>query len=167
MHATIQKILLPQLIILITLITSPHTATAIDQKAWQLSCKKQKACKIYGYIVSDKKVIVSSISLMHLKVKGQKKRKLVGIVMLPLGLHIPSGVRLSFDNKVKVKANLVECKLKGCRALFTAEKIIIEQMKKGKTVHITIVDSKTRKGLKLQYGLKGFSKIYKEFLAKT
>ena len=155
------------LFILTVLCFMPQPANAINQTGWKLTCDNKNICKIYDTIISDKKVVVSSFSLVKLKIKGQKKKKLVGVVMLPLGLHIPSGIKISFDKKVRVKANLVECKLKGCRALFTAEKVIIDQMKKGQKIFITIVDSRSRKALQLQYGLKGFTKKYKEFLAKT
>lgn len=153
----------------IIIITTPVTglANAINQKAWNLVCNKEKkACRVYGHIMADNKIIVSSFSILKLKIKNKKEPKLVGSVILPLGLHIPSGIKIRFDNKVTVKANLIECKTKGCRALFTAEQKIIDQMQKGKTVYITIVDSRSRKKLRLQYSLKGFTKIYKQFVAK-
>lgn len=142
-------------------------AIGIDQKAWNLICDKNSACRVFGYIQSDDEAVVSSFSLMYLKGNRNRKSKLVGMVMLPLGLHIPSGVNINFDKKVSVKANLVECRVKGCRAIFTAEKVIVDQMKRGNNMFITIIDSKSRKGLRLQYSLVGFTKTYNEFLTRV
>ena len=82
---------------------------------------------------------------------------------MPLGLHIPSGVIVNIDGKLKVKANLMECKAKGCRAIFAVTPKMLKLMQSGSKVSITIRDSNTRKGILLTYSLTDFAKAYKKF----
>lgn len=136
------------------------------KKSWVLLCKKDKtACRVYSHIKTDKKIIVSSFSLSKANIKGQAKKQTVGIIMMPLGMHIPSGAIVKIDDKLAFKANLIECKNKGCRALFAAKDKIINHMKAGKKVSIIIVDSSSRKHLALSYSLKGFTSVYNQLIA--
>jgi len=136
----------------------------IDQKAWHIDCQKNRSCRIQSHIHSKENIIVSSFSLLTIKTKKKDETKLIGIITLPLGIHIPSGITVNFDNKISVKANLLDCEMVGCRAIFTVEEIILDQMKKGDSIRVRMVDSQSRKGLVFQYSLYGFAFVYENFL---
>ncbi len=77
-------------------------------------------------------VIASSFSIVKRQIANMKEPQTIGIIVLPLSLHLPSGVKVFFDGKHGMNANLIECKLKGCRALFQAPKKVIALMKTDK-----------------------------------
>lgn len=142
---------------------SKKTAT---KKAWALICNKNKKnCRLYAHVKTDQNVIASSLSLIKIKVKGIKSEQTVAVIMLPLGLHIPSGVTVMIDKKITLKANLVECKAAGCRAVFNVKHNVLAHMLTGKKINVVIVDSQSRKKLRLAYSLKDFDKTYKAFAA--
>ena len=137
-----------------------------EKKAWALICNKNKKnCRLYAHIKTDQNVVASSLSLMNLKVKGMNSEQTVAIIMLPLGLHIPSGVTVQIDKSLNFKANLIECKSAGCRAIFNVKHNVLAHMLTGKKINVVIVDSQSRKQLRLAYSLKDFDKTYKAFAA--
>ncbi len=139
-------------------------AAEIKSKSnWSLLCNKNKNCRVYANIKSDKNIIASSVSLIKAKVSNKTEKQIVGVIHVPLGLHIPSGVKVTVDNKISFKANLIECKNKGCRALFATSEKLLGVLNAGEKLTILIVDSKTRKTLKLSYSLQGFPKVYQKF----
>lgn len=158
--------LILSLIIPATPVHSKEETKAKPQKSWQLICPKKKPpCHLYAFIKTDNNVIASSVSLLNLKVRGIKNKQTIAIVMLPLGLHIPSGVTIKIDEQITFTANLIECKTKGCRAMFPVSDKVLNHMIIGDKIKVVIVDSKSRKPLTLRYSLKGFGKSYKAFLA--
>lgn len=137
-----------------------------NKKAWALLCdKKKKNCRLYAHIKTDQNVVASSLSIAQLKLKGIKSEQTVAFIMLPLGLHIPSGVTVQIDKSISLKANLIECKASGCRAIFNVQNKVLAHMLTGQKINILIVDSKSRKKLRLSYSLKDFDKTYKAFVA--
>lgn len=134
---------------------------ASTKNAWLLLCQKDNQnCKAYAHIKTDNNVIASTLTLQKITFKKGQAPKTVAIIMLPLGLHIPSGIKVSIDKKISFNANLIECKTKGCRAAFDANEKILTHLKNGEKFYIRLVDSTSRKSLQLTYSLKGFSKTY-------
>ncbi len=167
------KLCIASLIIIAATAAAPMRAAAKDpaektaaKKAWALICAKDKTnCRLYAQIKTDQNIVASSVSLVKMKVKGIKEAQTVAFIMLPLGLHIPSGVTVQVDKKITIKANLIECKAAGCRAIFNVSKNVLNHMLDGKKVNVVIVDSKSRKQLRLGYSLAGFDQTYKAFAA--
>lgn len=143
-------------------INSISSAKANSQApTWQLLCNKDKSdCKAYAQILFDNNTIASTLIFKNIQLEDQSIST-VAIIMLPLGFHIPSGIKITIDDKMTVSANLLECKIKGCRAVFPLDKNIIDALKVGHEVSIYLVDSNSRKSLELSYSLDGFSKTYK------
>lgn len=135
-------------------------------EAWSLLCDKSNTnCKAYTYIKTDKNIIASTLVIRNIKIQNSSKNSLIGILMLPLGFHVPSGIKIQVDDSLSFNAKLLECKRKGCRAIFNANAKILKKLKSGKTINIMLVDSNSRKSLILTYSLKGFSKVYKTLAA--
>lgn len=145
----------------------PQKAAIISKDAWTIICPKKKGpCSLYAHIKTDKNIIVSSITILKMKVKDLKSPKIIAIAMLPLGLHIPSGVTIKIDESISFKANLLDCKKAGCRAVFPVSDKIFNHMIIGDKIKVIILDSTSRKSLSLNYTLNNFGKSYKAFLAK-
>lgn len=144
-------------------LTKSARAEISPKTGWVVQCSKQKKCRVYSQILAKNKIVASSFSIIKTSISNIKEPTTIGIVILPLGLHLPSGVQIKVDDKLNLQAKLIECKLKGCRAIFQASPKIIDQLKKGKNIYIQIRDSKTRKNIILTYYLKGFSKAYEAF----
>lgn len=142
-----------------------NTNPAAGKIAWELICKKAGAdCYMASYIRTNKNKVVSAISIQ--KIKNQKLNNSINIaiIQLPLGLHIPSGVILKIDDHISIKAKLIDCYNKGCRAMFTVSDKIKLAMQKGSLVSVFIVDSKSRNKLLLSYSLIGFTKTWQSML---
>ena len=90
-----------------------------------------------------------------------------GILTLPLGLHIPSGVKVSIDDKLTYQPKLIDCGLEFCRAIFSVSHQILDAYKKGWLANVVIVDSKTQKKLLIKYGLSGFTQAFNQFKTKA
>lgn len=141
-----------------------HTKAEIKSKAgWNIVCDKQKQCRLYSEILAKNKRVASSYSIIERYVDNLNGPQTVSIILMPLGLHIPSGVIVNIDQKIKIKANLIECKTIGCRAIFGITPKMIKLLQSGSKVTITIRDSNTRKGILLTYSLSNFAKAYKKF----
>ena len=141
-------------------------AEIISKSSWALLCDNKKQCQVYANIKTDKNIIASSFSLIKATVRNSKEKQIVGVILVPLGLHIPSGVKVTIDNSISFKANLVECKQRGCRALFATSSKLLNFLNKGKKISITIVDSNSRKPVILSYSLTDFTKIYSQFASQ-
>lgn len=134
---------------------------AKEPLAWKLVCNKSnKDCKAYAQIITDNNIVASSFTLQKITLSKNEPPRTVAVLMLPLGFHVPSGIKINVESKISFNAKLLECKSKGCRAVFEANDKIIDHFIKSKMITIKLVDSKTRKGLALTYSLAGFKKIY-------
>jgi invasion protein IalB len=76
------------------------------------------------------------------------------IAMVPLGIHIPSGVILVIDGK-QVPMTLLKCVQEGCQAVAPLTKAHTDLMKKAKLVAVGFVDEFTRKALSIGLGIDG------------
>ena len=154
------KLLIPAILFMLPLTSYGPKANAANQ-AWQLLCDQEKSnCRAFAQIIMGENTIASTMVLKNLKLEDNTKTT-VAIIMLPLGFHIPSGIEVTIDNKITFKANLLECKSKGCRAIFPLDENIISALKKGHEISFHLIDSDSRKSLELSYSLAGFSKTYR------
>ena len=91
--------------------------------------------------------------------KGPGNSFYLGAV-LPLGLHIPNGVILSFDKgrTADFKLRLLDCKQAGCRAVAPLSPSLEQRLRREIFVAVVIRDSESRKDIALNMPLIGFSK---------
>ncbi len=146
----------------------PGQNTAEGKTNWQLTCDTNKRlCHMISALKNKNARVISVFRLQ--KVNSRKLNGKITMAMLdiPLGLHIPSGVIIRVDKKVTIKATLVDCLKKGCRAVFNATSKVIDAMQKGSYATVHIVDSKSRKKLILNYSLVGFTKTWSSFQQRS
>lgn len=131
---------------------------------WQLNCPKGgKTCQMISYLRTDKRKIIAALSLRNVKNK-QRVEKIVGMVQIPLGFHVPTGIHINIDKKIRFKAKLIDCHANGCRAIFTANPRVLSALATGKYAHITLRDSISRKQLSINFSLFGFERIWLSLL---
>ncbi len=147
----------------------PHPAAA-----WKTACD-DKRCQLYQQIVrpSDNK-LMSQLFFQKIPDKNESREQrfknvvrpnsVYGVLLLPLGLHIPSGVKVAVDDRLSFSADLVHCKpAEGCRATFVAQVATIDFMKRGGKFVVEIVDSDSGKRINLTFPLIGFTAAFKDF----
>lgn len=143
------------------LLLNPSGVTAEATSPWQIVCQPaKKRCEMAANLKTGKGSVISVISLSKFHRRTGGSSQLVANMQIPLGLHIPSGITIRIDDRVKAPAKLIECNRIGCRALLLVKDEILKAMQQGSIITITMVDAKSRKPLTLSYSLIGFSKIY-------
>lgn len=129
-----------------------------NNKPWRLLCETN-SCRMYSSAYASNGTVISSISL-----KNANESDLFGVLTLPHGLHIPSGVTVEIDEKVSLQPNLIDCSKSYCRAMFGVSSQIIAALIDGKELRVNIVDSGTHKLVSIIYSLEGFNHSYENFL---
>ncbi len=142
----------------------PKIDPASGKTAWQLVCKQeQKSCHMVSYLHSKKQKIISAVSLTNKMAKNGSEIT-VGLIQLPLGLHIPSGVKFRIDKNRATNAKLIDCLPKGCRAIISITPKLLTGLKEGNKAHIIIKDSKSHKVITMNYPLNGFTQAWSSML---
>ena len=86
-----------------------------------------------------------------------------GIMKLPLGIHIPSGVQIGIDDDALIEAKIVTCTSEGCEAVFNANETVVNFFKRGRQMSVALTNNSDRKKLAVNYSLMGFTKNWEEF----
>lgn len=150
------------ILVLTIFLTQPTTNSAADNPVWRIVClSEKKPCYVAANIKTGSGSVVSIFTIKKQKTKLRTIN--LASLQVPLGYHIPSGIKVIFNNNKIIQAKLIECNSKGCRAIFPLEAEHLAAMQKGDEVNILLTDTKTRKKLVLKYSLKGFSKTWANF----
>lgn len=147
------------------LLSSPSLTLAAEtpaapQNQWSVECS-QDLCQVYADIRLKNGALFNSVLFRKLGANVY-----AGVLKLPLGLHIPSGIQIGIDDDALFDAKLITCKADGCEAAFTATPAIVNFLKRGKTMSIVVTKSSDRKKLALNYSLIGFTKNWSEFVKR-
>jgi len=102
-------------------------------------------------------VLEGGARLLELTIgKAGTKGEYAAIAMLPLGIHIPSGVILVIDGK-QSPMTLLKCSHDGCQAVAPLGKANAGLLAKAKTILIGMVDEVTRKPVTITVSPDGLS----------
>lgn len=141
------------------------------EAAWKTLCVKS-VCEMFSEIRDAKKTVQSRIYIQNVLAaeggKDSKKSKNdtlpVMFLSVPLGISLPAGILVSIDGKDKFKPLLLDCAVKeGCRAAFDLTGQILESLKKGKSLSVSVVDSKKKREITFTYKLSKFAKAFADF----
>ncbi|AGM40556.1 hypothetical protein SPISAL_02295 [Spiribacter salinus M19-40] len=80
----------------------------------------------------------------------------IALFNLPLGMRLPPGVQLQVDDNEAIRFPIQLCLQTGCRANIELEADLLEQLRAGTEVTLTIADPQGR-GVELPLSLMGFS----------
>ncbi len=134
---------------------NPSVAQAKEE--WSVQCNQQN-CQMYAEIRLDNGKLFNNIAFRKLDANTY-----AGIVKLPLGLHIPSGINIGIDEAAIIQAKLITCQPEGCEAAFTANETVVSFLKRGTRMTILLRKAGDRKQLALNYSLMGFTRNWNEF----
>lgn len=150
---------------ILTVLAIACGATAASAK-WQMACGTQ-ACELSQILSNDAGSQIARVVLP--KLFKDKAAEQVGFVMLPLGIHIPSSVKIRVDGaKQLIPATLLDCNVSsGCRAVFTVTPKILRTFKLGRMVTFSVVDGAKQRVVTFKFSLDGFTKAHRQFARKT
>lgn len=133
------------------------SASASD---WEMRCSKNKEgeilnCEAFQRLVDTKsKKRIAEMAIT----KNVKTEKWNMAFILPLGIHIPTGVAFGVDGTAQGKAVLSHCEQNGCVLFLEISKDeFLEKMKNGKQFNMGFKNVQG-KVFNLNFSLKGFTK---------
>lgn len=140
---------------------TPSPADAAPS-AWTVACDNPQTCRIQTSITNDQNQAVAMLALRKQTPDGKR----LGELILPLGLHIPSGVVVKIDDGEAFPAQLVACGPGGCHAVFEATALVVAAMRDGYDFKTLIVNARNQQGVELTFSLVGFTAANTELSAR-
>ncbi len=118
---------------------------------------KAKVCLVhYEQRAADTGVVLVSTAIRQ--IEGVDKERF--IVMVPLGVAIPHGLKVRVDKGKPIDLRYTLCHPQGCTAEGEATKEFVEKLKKGNKLYIAAVNAVGRV-FQVPVHLKGFTATYK------
>lgn len=117
---------------------------------------KAKVCLVhYEQRAADTGTVLVSAAIRQ--IEGIEKERF--IVMVPLGVAIPPGLKVRVDKGDPIAMRYTLCHPQGCTAEGDATKDFVTKLKKGNKLYIAAINAFGR-GFALPVSLKGFTKTY-------
>lgn len=124
---------------------------------WSVRCS-QTACDLYADVKLQNGVIFNSFTFRKLN-----QNLYAGIVKVPLGIHIPSGVRIGIDDAAVIETKVIACDRTGCETVFNADAHVVNFFKAGLKMSVVMINARDRKPIAVNYSLMGFTRTWNEF----
>lgn len=119
---------------------------------WVVACNDAEGCRM------ETRAVDGGRTLGILTMRRDEDGALVGEMVLPLNLFIPSGVRAQVDNgRIEIAPQLLACTARGCLAAFKADGMLLSALQTGLTLDTRIVDARSGRPLSLRFSLRGFT----------
>lgn len=137
--------------------------------AWAKRCddSDQSYCEIVqqlSVVETGQRLIEFAIGFPQQKSGEEKKEKPAegkdiasGVIILPLGVLLESGMRLQVDDHAPYKFQARFCQAAGCYAFISLPEPVLEIMRKGETVTVAFKEA-GGKTVDIKMSLKGFTK---------
>ncbi len=131
--------------------------------SWLVNCQNTGEggtldCKMSQTIIMKK---TSQRILTIVIRKGENEKNPSMMLSLPHGLFLPAGVNLSVDGKQIRKLPVQTCDKAGCYAGLPVSPELLEAMRKGNQISVSLQDLKKRK-IKVSATLAGFTSAYNQ-----
>ncbi len=128
---------------------------------WRLDCDDAIGCRIETFALREGRLAAT------LTVRPSDDGAFVGVMLLPLNLYIPSGVRAKVDQTaVEVSPQLLTCTDSGCLAGFKIDGDLLLAMRGGLAFDVRIVDSRSGGAISLRFSLRGFTVATRRLVAE-
>jgi invasion protein IalB len=151
--------------------SSGAAAPEIAETNWELRCTDEKGVQTKDKTASSKcetyKVLVlgtshTRVAEIAASIPDPKDPEAArAAIVLPLGIRLDQGVALKIDDNKPFGFNLLYCTNEGCFSLINMNKDLVEQMKKGDSVHF-IFRAMNGQNVNLSFKLAGFGKALKQ-----
>ncbi len=135
--------------------------TSPPASPWNIRCRKdkqgnRKACEVFQLI--SVKETGERIAEFKIGFPKGKDKEAAGIIILPLGILLPSGVQMQIDEqKEAFKFAIRSCTPAGCFSHVTLTPEILEKMKKGSVANFQFKADNGRNVI-IKLSLKGLTK---------
>jgi invasion protein IalB len=106
---------------------------------WSFVCpktddKKAASCQLVQVLTIEKDG--QKGRLLQLTLAPQADKSIIMVALLPLGLHIPSGVAVKVDEQTQRPMILQRCTNAGCEAAMKVDDAMLAEMKKGAALRV-------------------------------
>ncbi|RCL01948.1 MAG: Invasion associated locus B family protein [Candidatus Tokpelaia sp. JSC188] len=145
------------IVFLITFCTSAFAEDAM--RGWYKVCSKQQAidvCNTMNNVVSDTGQYLTLVNLIE--VSGEQDQKRIGI-QVPTGRLISEGIKIKVDDGKEKTVPYIICNGPTCIANGMFDDVLVNTMKKGKTLTVTSVNFQGTPN-PIEISLKGFSQVF-------
>ena len=135
-------------------------AIQMAESGWQTRCEKNdaKKCEAYDFLgVKDSKSRIAEFAVAFPESKSVAR----GVIILPLGILLESGVNMSVDDGKPYAFKVRYCTEAGCFAYIKMESALLETMKKGTNIKFQL-KSIDGSNINLVLALEGFGKALKQ-----
>jgi len=135
-------------------------------KDWALRCVedevgKQGRCRLFQRLIleENKRVVLQAMIVLPKNVTDPAN----AVFVLPLGLHLPSGIKLRVDSGEVSDLQVERCFPQGCTARILLDRKMLASFKEG-NIATVIVRERPTQDVNLRVSLAGFSAGYKALL---
>ena len=146
---------------------SEMAVTTEQHKDWAISCQNQnnvlENCRMFQRLVLEES---NRVVLQMLVLPSRDKTDSQAVLVLPLGLYLPAGVKLVIDNGTPMDLVYDRCFAQGCTARATLSTTLLNSMKRGNVAQVVIREAAER-DLILKVSLSGFTAAHKALMTKV
>lgn len=128
-----------------------------QESQWSVQCDDSQ-CQMYAEIRLGNGALFHNIVFRQIE-----DGRYAGIMKLPLGIHLPSGVKIGIDDEGIIEARLITCRPDGCEAAFAATENVVGYFKRGLLMSVVVRKVSDRQQMAMNYSLMGFTKAWGEF----
>jgi invasion protein IalB len=123
---------------------------------WGFRCSGEgevDSCEIFQTLV----VSEGQQRLLHMAIGYvQGVERPIGVMVVPLGVALPPGLTIQIDDGEQQTFEFERCDQAGCRVELLMGSDLIEGMRAGGTMNVTVVDA-SRQGIQIPVSLSGFT----------
>ena len=144
--------------------------TTTSWAEWETLCQKRK-CVLQSEVINQaNQKTLARLVLRRLTdadtntIGSGKTGQMFGVVFLPLGVHIPTGITITVKEGLELKAQLLDCtSTYGCRAVFLPEQSILSEMGKQTAITLSAVFTQSGKQVNFAFVMEGFAQHLETF----
>ena len=115
-------------------------------KDWRVHCNSSSGAPSVCIMLQDVVFKSSRKTALQFVIRYIEDGKtLIGDIILPLGIHLPSGVTIQIDEGQVFEIPIEICtdsRMRGCRARFSFDKALLTSLKAGTNANIVFQDSR-------------------------
>ena len=153
-------------------IAAPSAAAAEPQVFgdWLLACEARtdgqgELCYLHQTLTYNKDDVSGKLLDIKIGALGEGT-DLYAIMMLPLGLNIPSGVVMQPDDGEPTPLTIQTCTKLGCRSVAPIPEDLLWGFRQGKVLKVGFVPFGSKKTIVVEASLTGFTAAYKTLMAR-
>lgn len=126
--------------------------------AWRVQCNSPTGapslCRIFqNIVIKDSREPILRFFVGY----GEQADTPVGLFVVPLGVHLPSGVTLKIDDGQTYQLNVEVCLPQGCQIRFGFDENFLNLFKRGSGATVSFFGGANRQPYDIPVSLKGFT----------